>query len=334
MSATIKDVAREAGVSVTTAHRGITGKGELRPETRERVLAAARALNFVPSAAARSLVTGRSQTIGMVVTDNASPVYAGVLRGVEEVVNAAGFGLLLCNSADDQRRALGCLDLLRAKQVDGVLLTPVQTSREDVDYLREAGIPHVLLLRQFGDQGADCVVLDNEAAGHAITDHLLGLGHRRIGHIAGPPFTSSAQGRLAGYRRALRAGGLPFDDDLVIHAPYTVEGGYRAAGDLLDRSDRPPAIFAANDLQAVGAMKAAWERGLRIPEELALAGGDNVELAEFLTVPLTTFHQPAVEIGKRGAEILLSRLRGDVAEPRQVVLAPELIVRRSTGGGL
>jgi LacI family transcriptional regulator len=331
MPITIRDVARVAGVSVTTAHRGLTGKGELSEDKRLRVLDAAKQLNFVPSATARALVSGRTNTIGMVVTDNASPVYAGIVRGVEEVANAAGFGLLLCNSGDSQDRALACLELLRSKQVDGVLLTPVQTDRRDVERLQEAEIPFVLLLRLFAGLDCDYVITNNEAAGHAATAHLLDLGHRRVAHIAGPEFVSSAQGRLAGYRRALADRGVTFNPELVAHAPYTVAGGYEAARVLLDRTERPSALFAANDLQAVGVMKAARELGIEIPGELALVGGDNIELAEFLEVPLTTFHQPAREIGSLGAEILLSRLNGEKGETRQIVLSPELLVRRSSG---
>jgi len=286
----------------------------------------------VPSAAARALVSGKTDTIGMVVTDSASPVYAGIVRGVEEVANAAGFGLLLCNSGDSQERAIVCLETLRAKQVDGVLITPIQTDRRDIARLQESGVPFVLLMRHFVDVESDYVITDNEAGGYAATSHLLDLGHRRIGHLAGPVFVSSAQGRLTGYRRALAERGVPFDDGLVAHAPFTVAGAYDAAFSLLDRPDRPTAIFAANDLQAVGVMKTARALDLTIPDELALVGGDDIELAEFLEVPLTTFHQPAREIGALGAEILLDRLRGGSGEPRRVVLTPRLIVRRSSGG--
>jgi LacI family transcriptional regulator len=268
----------------------------------------------------------------MIATDNASPVYAGIVRGVEEVANAAGFGLLLCNSADSQERALGCLDLLRAKQVDGVLLTPVQTDRRDVQHLQECGTPFVLLLRHFVDLDTDFVITDNEAGGYAATNHLLCLGHRRIGHLGGPAHVSSAQGRLAGYRRALLEHHVAYDERLVVHAPFTVNDGYETARALLAQPGRPTAIFAANDLQAVGVLKAARVLDLQVPEDLALAGGDDIELAEFLEVPLTTFHQQARKIGARGAEILLERLQGAEGAPRQVVLTPELIVRKSSGG--
>lgn len=334
MPNTIKDVARLAGVSVTTAHRGLTGKGELSEEKRLRILAAAKQLNFVPNSTARALVSGRTNTIGMIVTDNASPVYAGIVRGVEEVAYGAGFGLLLCNSGDSQERALACIELLRSKQVDGLLLTPVQSDQRDIEQLRQSGIPFVLLLRHFNDVACDYVINDNEIAGERATRHLVERGHRRIAHIAGPETVSSARGRLRGYRRALDEGGIAFDSALVRHAPFTVQGGFAAAMALLDRADRPPAIFAANDLQAIGVLMAARELGIRIPEELALVGGDNIELAEFLEVPLTTFHQPAREIGSLGARILLDRLGGAEGEPIQHRLTPELIVRKSSGRSL
>lgn len=329
---TIRDVAREAGVSVTTASRALNGRGELSPEKRARVLEAAARLNFVPSAVARALVSGKTKTLGMVITDNASPVYAEIVKGVEEAAKRAGFSLLLCNSADSQDQALECLALFQAKQVDGILLTPVQSDRRDVEFLRQAGIPHVLLLRHFGDPETDAVVTDNVAGGRLATSHLIERGHTRIAHIAGPAHTSSAQGRLAGYLAALAEHGLSSDPALIRHAPYTVAGGYQAALPLLSAPQRPTAVFAANDLIAIGVMKAARELGLRIPDDLALVGGDNIELAEYLEVPLTTFHQPGREIGARGAELLLARLLGDRESAEQIVLPTELIVRASSGG--
>lgn len=329
---TIRDVAREAGVSVTAASRALNGRGELSPEKRARVLEAAARLNFVPSAVARALVSGKTKTLGMVITDNASPVYADIVKGVEAAAKRAGFGILLCNSADSQDQALACLALFQAKQVDGVLLTPVQSDRRDIEFLQQAGIPHILLLRHFGDPDTDAVITDNVAGGRLATNHLIELGHTRIAHIAGPAHTSSAQGRLAGYLAALGEHGLASDPALIRHAPYTIEGGYQAALPLLSEPDRPTAIFAANDLIAIGVMKAARELGLRIPDDLALVGGDNIELAEYLAVPLTTFRQPAWEIGAHGAELLLARLRGEREHAEQVVLPTELIVRASSGG--
>ncbi len=332
VAATIRDVAKAAGVSVTTAHRGLNGKDELGDETRARILAAAERLNYVPSAAARTLVSGKSRTIGMLVTDNASPVYAGIVRGVEEIANEAGYGLLLCNSADDQERALSSLALLRTQQVDGMLITPVQTDRRDIDYLRDAGIPFVLMLRHFDDPNDDVVMVDNVAASAAATRHLLDLGHQSIAHIAGPEHVSSACARLAGFREAMAEAGAPIPPGSIVHSPYTVAGGYTRALQLLTAHPPITAILAGNDLLAVGVIKAARELGIRIPDDLALIGGDDIELAEVLDPPLTTFRQPADEIGRAGAQLLLDRLAGGDPTPKQTVFMPELIVRASSGG--
>jgi len=329
---TIREVARQAGVSISTASRALNQKGDIAPARRTSIVEIARKLGYTPSAVARALVSGRTRTLGAVITDNASPVYAQALRGVQDVATQAGFGVLFCNSADSQEQALQCLAMLRSKQVDGVLIAPVQTDRRDVEQLEQDGVPFVFLLRHFPEyRHMDYVVTDNVAGGRLLADHLLDLGHTRIGHIAGPPHTSTAQGRLAGYRQALAARGIAVAQDLIVHAPYSVAGGCEAAHRLLNRTDRPSAIFAATDLQAVGVFRAAQQYGLRIPEDVALAGGDDIELAEFLRVPLTTFRQPAREIGALATEILVAKLTGNQPEARQVVIKPELVVRQSSG---
>jgi LacI family transcriptional regulator len=328
---TIRDVAREAGVSVTAASRALNDKGEITPAKRAAVLAAAQRLQYTPSSVARALVSGRAKTLGVLVSNNASPVYAHILQGIEETVFAAGYGLLFANSADSQEQALRCLDVFRANQVAGLLLSPVQTDRRDVQLLERAGIPYVLLLRYFADLVADAVILNSQHGGFLVTNHLLEQGHSRIGHIGGPTHISSAQDRLAGYRHALQSHGVLYRKNLVGAAPFTIEGGYTAAAQLLDRPDRPSAVFAATDLQAVGVLRAAQERGLRVPDDLALVGGDDIDLAEYLEVPLTTFRQPARQIGRQAAELLISRIQGDETAPQRIVLQPTLVVRRSSG---
>lgn len=331
MPVTLLDIARAAGVSVTTASRALNHKGEIAPVKRARILDVAHRLGYVPNASARALVSGRTKTLGVVVNNNASPVYALLLRGVEDVANAAGFGLLFSNSADSQEQALDCLAMLRSKNVDGILLTPVQTDDRDVRRLQHLGLPFVLVLRHFPEIATDYVVVDNAAGATLVTRHLLDLGHRRIAHLAGPAHTSTGRERLAGYRQALGERGVPVRDDLVTHQPYTVDGGYAGARQLLGRPGPPTAIVAATDLQAVGVLKAARELGVRVPDDLALAGGDDIELAEFLEVPLTTFRQPARAIGARGAQLLLARLAGDDQPPQAIVFEPTLVVRRSSG---
>lgn len=331
MPVTIHDVAREAGVSHTTVSRALNNKGELSPDTRARILAVAERLHYVPSAVAQALSSGATKTLGLIITNSASPVYAAVVRAIEGAAHAVGYGLLLCNSAGSQDQALRCLAMLRSKQVDGLILAPTQTDRRDIDALYRSGIPFVLLLRHFPDLPTDYVIMDNPEAGRLATDHLLQRGHRRIAHVAGPAHISSAQGRLAGYQQALEARGIAYDARLVRHAPFTMEGGYQAARELLNQPERPTAIFAATDMQAVGVLKATRELGLTIPDELALVGGDDIELAAYLEVPLTSFSQASDEIGMQVVEILMARIGGDRDGVKQVLLKPQLIVRRSSG---
>lgn len=331
MRITIHDVAREAGVSLAAVSRAMNERGEVSPAQRARILEVARRLHYVPSSIAQSLVLGKTKTLGVMVTDNASPIYAEILKGIEGVAVAAGFSVLLCNSANSPERAKQGIEMLTAKRVDAMLLTPVQEDREEIRQLEASGIPFVLLLRHFHDEWTDYVITDNFAAGRVATAHLIDQGHRRIAHIGGPVGVSSAEGRLAGYRRALAEYDIPFDNNLVTHGFFTVVGGTGSAHHVLDRPDPPTAIFAATDLQAVGVLKAARERGLRVPTDLALVGGDDIELAAFLEPPLTTFHQPSREIGARGAEILLEKLSGVATEPQHIVFQSELIIRRSSG---
>ena len=228
MPVTIHDVAREAGVSHTTVSRALNNKGELSPETRARILAVAERLNYVPSSVAQALASGATKTLGLIITNSASPVYAAVVHAIEGAAHAVGYGLLLCNSAGSQEQALRCLAMLQSKQVDGLIVAPAQTDRRDIAVLQRSGIPFVLLLRYFPDLQTDYVIMDNMEAGRLVTDHLLQRGHRLIGHVAGPMHISSGLGRLAGYRQALEASGVPYDESLVCHAAFTMEGGYQA----------------------------------------------------------------------------------------------------------
>jgi LacI family transcriptional regulator len=332
---TIKDVARHCGVSIAAASRALNNRGEVSEETRQMVLTGAAELGYVPNPLARGLVMGRLKTIGVIVSDNASPVYASILRAIEETANREGYGVLLSNSAESQDKALYALDTLLTSRVAGVLLVPTQTDQRDLELLERWDTPFVLLLRHFADVRTDYVVTDNHRGSYLATRHLLELGHRRIAHIGGPDRLSTAEERFAGYRQALSEHGLAVEPELVARVPYSIEAGATAAQVLLEAESRPTAVVAATDRQAVGVMKAAQLQGVDVPRDLALVGGDDIELAEFLSVPLTTFRQRAYEIGALGVDALLWRLRNpDEEELRQIVLQPDLVVRRSCGAHL
>jgi len=328
--ATIRDVAREAGVSVTTASRALNSKGELSDATRALVLSTAAELHYVPSDIARALVSGRTNTIGVLITDNASPVYADVLRGVEDIANANGYSVLFMNSGDDEDRALDCVKTLRARQVDGVLFTPVQEGDRDLEQLTHMDVPVVAAVRRPAGQDIDFVVADNELGGYYAAEHLLKLGHRRIGHIGGRIGAWTTEARSSGSARALAEYGLEVDERLVRRTPHDIEAGYRAAMELLEQPQRPTAIAAATLPQAMGVLGAAEALGLEIPGDLSVVAGDDADFAAFLRAPLTCVEQRAREIGRQGMELLLARLTGRRRRPKGIVLEPHLVVRAST----
>jgi LacI family transcriptional regulator len=327
---TIRDVAREAGVSVTTASRALNNKGELSESTRDIVLAAADRLRYVPSDIARALVSGRTRTLGVLITDNASPVYAEVLRGIEDVANASAYAVLLMNSGDDSARALRCISTLRSRQVDGVLFTPVQEGDDDLDELRTSNLPSVSLVRRPPGKDIDFVVADNELGGYLATNHLLGLGHTRIAHLGGRLGASTTEARVEGYKRALAEHDVEVDDAIIRRSHHTIEGGHRVALELLGRRPRPTAIIVATPQQTLGALRAARELGRRVPNDLSVVAGDDASFFDFLEAPLTAVEQPAREIGRQATQLLLARLAGRRSRPKGIVLTPQLIVRGSS----
>lgn len=331
MRVTLRDVAREAGVSLTTASRALNGKGELAAESRANVLEVAKRLHYVPSEVARTLVSGRSNTLGVMFTDITHPVYADLLAGVEEAANRRGMSVLYMNSGDDREVAARCMRTLRSKHVDGVIFTPLFTdSHEGIEELTGLGVPLVAVLRAFPEVPMDYVIADNEQAGYVATKHLIDLGHRRIAHIGGLLGASTTDGRAAGYEKALREAGIKLNPAWSTRGPHTQEEGERVTSALL--SSRPPtAIYASTLRHALGALTAARAVGVRIPEDLALVAGDESDFAQHLEPPLTTVRQPTREMGRQGAELMFARIDGRRRRPKGIVLQPELIVRRSSG---
>ena len=327
---TIRDVAARAGVSSTTVSHVINATRPVSAELRSRVEAAMAELGFQPNALARSLRRKRTHTLGMIVPDSANPFFAEVGRGIEDTSFAAGYSTILCNSDGDPARELLYMDLLVQKQVDGVLLVPTGDQVKLAAALRIRNIPVVVIDRDVPDAPIDRVHIDNFAGGYLATRHLLDLGHRRIGYIGGPPHLSPAPDRSAGYRHALQEAGLPIDDQLVVGGNFRDIGGYNGARTLLALSAPPTAIFAGNDLMAIGALAAAREAGIVVPFDLAIVGFDDIHLAGYLNPPLTTVAQPKYELGVIAAELLVARLAQPDLPPQRRLLQAELVVRQST----
>jgi LacI family transcriptional regulator len=324
----ILDVARRARVSASTVSHVVNGTRFVSDDSRSRVERAIEALGYRPNGLARSLRRGRSHTLGLVVPDSANPFFAEVGREIEAAAFEAGFSVVLCNTENDRERERLYLNVLARNQVDGVLLV---AAGERSGFLRGA-LPLVALDREASGTGIDCVIADHRSGGQLATRHLAALGHRRIGHVAGPTRVSSSAARLAGYRDGLRQAGLPFDGALVRHGDFHPESGRAAARELLALTDPPTAIFAGNDLMAFGVLRAAAEAGRAVPRDLALVGYDDIELARYAVPALTTVAQPKREMAREALRLMARRLGAGRLEPQERLLPVSLEVRQTCGG--
>jgi len=333
LSTTMKDVAREGGVSINTVSRALNGKPDVNKDTKKRILEIADRLNYVPNFLAKGLVTKNTKTIGVIVSDNANPFFARIIKGTEDFARSKGYNIILCNTDERYEREEEAIRLLREKRVDGLLitLTPAQEKRADILELKRSGVPFVLLNRHMENIMTDYVINDNVYGAYLAVNHLVKSGHKKIGYISGPPQISSAQERLEGYKKALFENNIDFDNSLVKKSNLKMEDGYRLMKEFLQLENRPTAVFAYSDLLAIGALKALKEAKLRVPKDIALVGYDDIEFCSLLEVPLTTVHQPRYRIGEEGAKILINRIEKKDSEGfQQIVLKPELVIREST----
>jgi LacI family transcriptional regulator len=332
--ATLRDVAREAGVSLATVSHVINGTRFVADETRQRVLAAIDRLHYEVNSVARSLKRNHSQAIGLLISDITNPYFTSLVCGVEDVAREAGYTVVLCNADEDPERELRYLQLLRQKRVDGILMAPTGVHHRYLDHLVEVGFPLVCFDRALPDLPCDSVVLDNVGGAREAVSHLIHLGHRRIGIITGLPRVGTTAGRLEGYRQALRAHGIAEEPELIRQGNGRRDGGFTQTLALLDLVRPPTALFTTNNLMTLGALAALAARGVRVPGDMAVVGFDDFEWTDVLRPYLTTVAQPTYEIGTTAARLLLARIEHRAeGMPRQVVLSPRLIARESCGSG-
>ncbi|MGO9243137.1 MAG: LacI family DNA-binding transcriptional regulator [Bryobacteraceae bacterium] len=331
---TIREVARQARVSVGTVSNVLAGSATVRPELRRRVEEVMRALDYHPNQIARSLKTRQTKTLGLVISDITNPFFPQVVRGAEDAATLHGYLLITLNTDDSAERERRALSLLRAQKVDGLLLT-VASGREDLTHVaqfRDSGLPIVCIDRSVPGIDLDLVCSDNAHGARMCMQHLLSRGHRRIGFLGGSPGLQTAQQRLEGYEQTLREAGLPRDPKLVRTGDFRLDSGYRLSKQMLLEADPPTALFASNAMMGFGALKAVHELGLRCPEDVALAVFDEVPFGDVIQPRLTVVAQPAYEMGRVGTELLIARLEGreKSAGAVHLTLTPELLVRQST----
>ena len=332
MTTSIRDVARRAGVSLGTVSNVLNRPDQVGAVSREKVLAAIAELGFVRNESARQLRAGTSRTLGLVVLDIANPFFTDVARGVEDVAALAGLSVILCNSDDRPAKEAAYLDLLAEQRVQGVLITPTADLSPHLDALRRRGTPVVLVDRRAPAPGQCSVAVDDVLGGRLAADHLVERGHRRIAFVGGSSGLPQIEERHAGVVSAVRDH-LGTEETLTVFSPatLTVATGREAAAQIIGMPAalRPTAVICANDLLALGVLQEMTRHGVRVPEECAIVGYDDIDFAAAAAVPLTSVRKPRRELGRRAAELLLDESReGHVHE--QPVFPPALVVRESS----
>jgi LacI family transcriptional regulator len=332
MGATIKDVAERAGVSTTTVSHVINGTRFVSPELRQRILQAMEELDYRPNVLARSLRVGESKTIGLVVPDNTNPFFAEISRVIEDVGFNEGYSVFLCNSDGRVEKEQAYVRSLLSKRVDGVVFITAGGSTEPLKDLTRHDTPVVVVDREVPLSLADLVLLNNKMGGSLATRHLLDLGHRRIACITGPSMLTPSADRVRGYREAMEQAGIALDPQWIVQGDFRPSGGEAGMRQLLGLSEPPTAVFACNDLMAIGALHAIRAAGLRVPQDISLVGFDDIALAADLIPPLTTIAQPIAEMGEIAVRLLLSRINGkrELTQTQRHVLEPRLVQREST----
>lgn len=329
----LKDIAARAGVSVMTVSKVLRDEPDISPATKARIKLLAREMGYVPDSMAQGLRTRTTRLIGLVIPAATDPIFARAVLAVEEQAHELGYELVLAHTLNDAAREEAVLRRLLSRRVDGLIVSPVYRLGPGAaifQEVREAGVPAVVLgpapahCAQFA-----CVETDDLAPSSRVTEHLLGLGHRRIAYFAGPGPALWARERLEGYKRALREAGVELDEKLIFKAGMTIEEGADAASQLIEEGAAVTAVQASNDLSAIGAASLLMKQGRKIPEDVSVAGFGNILLSEYYSVPLTTVRQAKYGLGLAAMEVLRKLMRREPAESKR--LEAELMVRASTG---
>jgi LacI family transcriptional regulator len=334
MTTRMKDIARDLGVSIITISKVLRNHPDIGDETRERVLARVKELDYRPNFAARSLVTGRSYLVGLVVPDLIHPFFAEVAKSLSDVLRRNGYYLIVSSAEEDPELEEQEINQLLARRLDTLIVASCRSTVELFFRMEKQEMPYVLLDRELPGLSANFVGVDDEAVGMLATRHLIEIGCKRIAHIRGPEYSPALQ-RLEGYKRALKQAGLTILDDYIIaERKVDVDSrrhGAEAMGQLLSRKPRPDGVFCFNDPLALGAMTRALDEGLRIPEDLAIIGCGNLHYDDALRVPLSSVDQQSRRMGEEAARITLGILNSKtVRKPEKVLLEPQLVARAST----
>ncbi|SJZ32816.1 transcriptional regulator, LacI family [Selenihalanaerobacter shriftii] len=330
MGVTIKDIAKESGVSITTVSRVLNDKPDVSSKTKEKVKEVIDRLGYKPSGVARGLVLQKTYTIGLIIPDISNPFFPEVARGIEDKAKEMDYSVIFCNTDNDHLAEKEAIKLMKSKQVDGILLSLSIENKEELKKLEEDDFPVVQIDRKVPNSELPSVTIDNVLSAYNATEHLIQLGHTQIVHITGDLGTKTAQDRLKGFKKAINGSEISYKEEWILEGDYSKESGYNLMKSLLKEPPQPTAIFAANDLMAIGAYGAAYDLGLEIPEDISIVGHDDIDIASVIRPGLTTMVQPKYELGKKAAEILIDELERKNIDKKDEILQPKLIERDST----
>lgn len=333
--ANIRDVARRAGVSAGTVSNVLNRPSYVNAETRQKVLDAIAELDFVPKANSRQYRPGRERTLGLAVADLSNPFFVDVALGAESAAKELGVGVVIVHSGEDSSREQQNLDMLVQQRVHGIMITPVDERNPRLEHLVEKGVPIVYVDRISGDRSCCWVATDDLKGGQLAGEHLIALGHRRIAFVGGLTLLRQFEDRYNGLIRAVEQAGLPRDTVEIIQAgSWKFPEGRTVGTELVERpaSERPTAVFCANDLLALGLLQELVQHGIRVPDDIAIVGFDDLDLASAATVPLTTVRQPRDLLGQTAVRMILDEIdQGEAHVHEHVIFPPELVVRASSG---
>jgi len=327
----MQDVANKAGVSKVTVSRALNDKPDIRKATKELILKIADELGYTPNDVAKSLATRKTNTIGIIVPDNLDSFYPEIVQGVADKCREKDYSIVLCYSNGEADKEVEYIKLLKAKRVDGIIIYPVQDDDRYIDELKSISRPFVLVGRHTDTLDCDYVINDNVYGAFLAMNHLIEKGHKTFVYVCAKPTTSTGRERIEGCKRAMIENGLPLQSLQVVTCRPKIDSCYNVVRNVLSNYNNLSAMFVWDDKLAIGAIRAIFETGLRIPEDIALVGYNDTEIARHFSPPLTTIRQASYEIGKIVADIILKKLEAEsVVESKRIVLKPELVVRKTT----
>jgi LacI family transcriptional regulator len=325
---TLEDIARKAGVSLSTASRALNDSPFIKEETKSKVKRIAKELGYEKNELARGLAKGSIKIISLVISDISNPFFSEIARGVEDAANARGYGMILCNTDRDPEKEGGYMRMLKRSRVAGLILASATVDDSYIKDLSQSETPLILISRT-SKADTSYIIIDDFKGGLMATEYLVKLGHQRIGFIGGPKGLTSTMGRIRGYQKALKRNGIPLYKEIVRYADFTREAGYHAMREYLKLSKLPTAIFGANDMIALGVIEAVEEAGLSVPDDISVIGYDNISYASLPKIELTTIAQPIYDMGFAATEYILDVAEGGREKKLKRILKPQLIIRKT-----